>query len=82
MDIEDQEVPSAEERVLCCSHTTTKASAKFNLKIAIISTVLAYSMGSLMYIELKGDSCNSLIPFYTGLLGSILGIFVKPPTKQ
>jgi hypothetical protein len=82
MDIEDQEVPSAEDRVLCCSHTTTKASAMFNTKIAVISTVLVYSMANLVYIELKGDSCNSMVPFYTGLIGSVLTLFIKPPTKQ
>jgi hypothetical protein len=82
MDIEDQEeVPSAEDRVLCCSQTSTRSSALFNTKIAVISTVLVYSMANLVYIELKGDSCNSLIPFYTGLIGSILTLFIKPPSK-
>jgi hypothetical protein len=81
MDIEDQEVPSTDDRVLCCSQTTTRSSALFNLKLSIIGIILSYSLAMLLYIELNHDSCNSLIPFYTGIVGSILALFIKPPTK-
>jgi hypothetical protein len=78
---QEHEVPPEDERILCCSKTTTKASAKFNLKVMIIVMVMLYSMGMLFYSELYGDPCNSLIPFYSGLIGSILGLFVKQPTR-
>jgi hypothetical protein len=79
---QEHEVPPEDERILCCSKTTTKASAKFNLKMMVIIIVLLYSMGMLFYTELSGDACNSLIPFYSGLIGSILGLFVKQPTRE
>ena len=72
---------TSDDDLMCCSRTTTRSNAMFNVKIIFIFTILLYSMASLTFIEITGDSCNHSIPFHTGLIGSIMGLFIDHPRK-
>ena len=80
--IEDEKFERDNTLHSCCNGSTDKRLLEYSVKTVVIMICLAFALTMLVIDALGDDPCNPLIPFYTGIITLVLGLYVTPPSKK